>query len=71
MNEYKEQINSLNLNSDVFLKGYSNNVPGVLNTFDLFVLPSRYEGIPYVILEAMKESVATPCPTAYSPTSRY
>jgi glycosyltransferase involved in cell wall biosynthesis len=61
MNEYKLQIEYLNLHDSVFLKGYSKNVPGVLNTFHIFVLPSRYEGIPYVILEAMKESVPIIC----------
>jgi glycosyltransferase involved in cell wall biosynthesis len=56
-NEYKELIEKYNLSDRVFLKGYTNNVSDVLSSFDIFVLPSRYEGIPYVILEAMKENV--------------
>jgi glycosyltransferase involved in cell wall biosynthesis len=55
--EYKELILKYELTENVLLKGYTKNISETLNSFDLFVLPSRYEGIPYVVLEAMKESV--------------
>ena len=56
-NEYDVLIKKYGLGKNILLKGYSNDIQETMNSFDLFVLPSRYEGIPYVILEAMKASV--------------
>lgn len=55
--EYKELIEKYKIGERVFLKGYTVNIPETMRSFDLFILPSRYEGIPYVILEAMKSSI--------------
>lgn len=51
--KYQDLIQSYGLEESVKLMGYTDDVYAVLKSFDLFVLPSRYEGIPYVILEAM------------------
>lgn len=40
------------LESCVFT-GFRNDVPEIMRVFDIFVLPSLYEGLPYTILEAM------------------
>jgi glycosyltransferase involved in cell wall biosynthesis len=50
---YKKLIENYNLSDKIFLRGYTDNVYEALNNIDIFVLTSRYEGIPYVILQAM------------------
>jgi glycosyltransferase involved in cell wall biosynthesis len=39
--------------SQVLLAGQRSNVPDLLPAFDVFVLPSRYEGLPTAVVEAM------------------
>jgi len=46
------QINKLNLEKSIFLPGELSNAQKYLKAFDIFVLPSVKEGLPYVILEA-------------------
>jgi glycosyltransferase involved in cell wall biosynthesis len=55
--EYRRLIMQYELGSKVILKGYANNAADVLGNFDIFLLTSRYEGIPYVLLEAMRGKV--------------
>lgn len=52
-------IEKYNLKNNVHLIGWSNEVPKILNMFDIFVLPSLYEGMPLAILEA--QSTSLPC----------
>lgn len=46
------QVNDLNLGKTVHFLGYTENAKKLLNGADLFLLPSRTEAFPYVILEA-------------------
>jgi len=46
-------IKKYQLENIVYLTGTINNASQYLKAFDLFVLPSRKEGVPYTILEAM------------------
>lgn len=46
-------INSLNLKSIVILLGRRDDISELLNMSDFFVLSSKYEGLPTVVIEAM------------------
>jgi glycosyltransferase involved in cell wall biosynthesis len=51
--ELKAQCDELNLNSNITFEGYKSNSFESLREMDVFVLPSRTEGCPIVVLEAM------------------
>ena len=60
--DLETKINELGLNSKFILLGFRNDVRELLQVFDIFVLPSLWEGLPNVLLEAMacgKPIVAT------------
>lgn len=64
----KEQLRKIidteNLHSRVILPGFINPYP-IIKQSDLFVLSSRYEGLPTVLIEALvldKKIIATDCP---------
>ena len=49
----ENEIKQLGLEGRVHLLGWRDDIPDILATVDLFVLPSLWEGMPNVILEAM------------------
>lgn len=51
--EMESLINNLHLQSNVVLLGRRDDIPALLNMSDFFVLSSKYEGLPTVIIEAM------------------
>ena len=51
--DMESQISKLGLKNHFHLLGFRNDVVDLLNLFDVFVLPSLYEGLPNVVLEAM------------------
>jgi glycosyltransferase involved in cell wall biosynthesis len=60
--ELKEQVHRLGLDKRVFFLGLRQDIPRILATFNVFVLPSLSEGLSMAILEAMvagKPVVAT------------
>jgi glycosyltransferase involved in cell wall biosynthesis len=62
--ELTEQIKKLGLNEVVQFLGFQQNPWRYLKHADLFVLPSRYEGLPNVLLETLTLGtpvVATDC----------
>lgn len=64
-NELRDQADKLNLTQVVHFLGFQRNPWSYLRYADLFVLPSRYEGLPNALLEALALGtpvVATDCP---------
>ncbi len=51
--KFEERVKSLDLALNFFFLGQRNDVPEVLKCCDLFVLPSKAEGLPNAVLEAM------------------
>jgi glycosyltransferase involved in cell wall biosynthesis len=65
--ELTELIKRRQLEGRVALPGLTRKVAGALSEATLFVLPSRYEGFPNVLLEALSSGlpvIATQCPGA-------
>lgn len=61
--ESVEMVNRMNLNDMVTFHPFRTDIPEVLNTFDIYTLPSLWEGLPIGMLEAMgmrKAIIATP-----------
>lgn len=51
--ELEDEVDLLKLREQVHFLGFRNDIPQLLASSDLFILPSRSEGLPMVILEAM------------------
>jgi glycosyltransferase involved in cell wall biosynthesis len=61
--EIEQHVRDKSLQKNFIFPGLRHDVPELLRCFDVFVLPSLYEGLPNVVLEAMAASkpiVATP-----------
>lgn len=64
-NEFEQQITRLGLHEKVSLPGYVTEPLNEMASADLFILSSRFEGSPNVLVEAMSTGVkvlATDCP---------
>jgi len=48
----EKRITDLGLQDKVFLPGFIKNASSLLSAYDIFILPSYKEGLPYVLLEA-------------------
>ena len=55
--EIKEKVKSLNLEKDVVFLGQRNDTNKLYSVFDVFCLPSLYEGLPVVGVEAQTNGV--------------
>ena len=53
MEEIQEKAASLGIDSQVRFEGVTDNVFAPMSQSDLFVLPSKWEGIPMTVIEAM------------------
>lgn len=57
--EIERKIRELNLEGRVYLLGIRNDIPALLQAFDLFLFPSLYEGLPLSLIEA--QGAGLPC----------
>lgn len=60
-NSLKSKTKELNLENEIVFTGFVKNPKSFMNSIDIFLLPSRWEGFGYVLLEAMlckKPSIA-------------
>ncbi len=53
----ERQVSSLRISDKVIFAGARTDIPRLMTLFDLFVLPSLWEGLPLVLLEAMVSRV--------------
>jgi glycosyltransferase involved in cell wall biosynthesis len=51
--ELREMASSLGIGTDVIFTGFRDDVPDLVNAFDIFLVTSVHEGIPMSVLEAM------------------
>jgi glycosyltransferase involved in cell wall biosynthesis len=56
-NKARALIKKLNLEGQVILAGWRNDIPLILSALDIFVLTSLWEGLPVTVLEAMAAGV--------------
>ncbi len=56
-----KQITDLKLEGNVFLCGHVDNASNILKAFDIFILPSVSEGLPYVVEEAGMAEIPVIC----------
>ncbi len=52
-NKIKKQVDGLEIRDKILLLGQRDDVSYILQMFDVFILPSRFEGLPVVIVEAL------------------
>lgn len=57
----REQVNRRGLDQRVYFLGWTADVPEILSAVDLLLLPSAWEGMPNVVLEAMASRRAVVC----------
>jgi glycosyltransferase involved in cell wall biosynthesis len=55
--DLEREVDRLNLTDHVQFLGWQSDLRSVLRTWDIFVLPSRNEGAPIAVLEAMSEGL--------------
>lgn len=51
-NKIKAEAKRLNIDKNILFLGLRNNIPELLQGFDLFLFPSLYEGLPVTLIEA-------------------
>lgn len=55
----KNKVNKLGLSSQVIFAGFKNNVHELMQAMDIFLFPSKYEGLGLVLIEAQASGLPT------------
>ncbi|MBR1923151.1 MAG: glycosyltransferase [Paludibacteraceae bacterium] len=58
-NEVKNKADELGISSHILFMGERSDVPNLMQAMDCFVLPSLFEGLPFVLVEA--QAAGLPC----------
>ncbi|MBF8149563.1 glycosyltransferase family 1 protein [Winogradskyella sp. F6397] len=53
----KEEAKRLNIDKNIHFLGLRDNIPELLQAFDLFLFPSLYEGLPVTLIEAQASGI--------------
>ena len=61
-NDIKEKVKNLNLQDSVIFEGFKNNVNEYMLAMDIFLFPSKFEGLGLVLIEA--QATGLPCYTS-------
>lgn len=59
MNSIRHKIQALGLSDNVRMFGKRKDVPDLMQAMDLFMMPSHFEGLPFVLIEA--QAAGLPC----------
>lgn len=57
--EFEREVIDKGLEDQIMMLGIRSDIPELMNMFDVFVLPSLYEGLPVVLIEA--QAAGLPC----------
>jgi glycosyltransferase involved in cell wall biosynthesis len=57
LSNIKKQVDDYKLNDCFVFWGARNDIDNILNMMDIFILPSRHEGLPISIIEAMRSGM--------------
>lgn len=53
----KEKVKKLDLSKKIIFAGTQSDIPGWLSSFDIFILPSHFEGLSVVSMEAQANGI--------------
>jgi len=59
--QLKEKVQKLGLADSVLFLGLRNDVPKIMNSFDIFLMPSLFEGVPVAAIEALANGLTVVC----------